>query len=158
MSGEGVTGDWLPLGTLVRLPEFKELHCPRAVAKPCTLTGADLFLAASIGATQNQDDATDIPSDFTGTQLTVPHPVNGVLYLWLRDDPDTVQTLTLPIMPAGPQTAQSQATAAQQAPPAPTVQKTQVTPASDTAGQPGEPSLEPPTAATVPPASKPDPQ
>jgi hypothetical protein len=158
MSGEGVTGDWLPLGTLVRLPEFKELHCPRAVAKPCTLTGVDLFLAASIGATQNQDDATDIPSDFTGTQLTVPHPVNGVLYLWLRDDPDTVQTLTLPIMPAGPQTAQSQATAAQQAPPAPTVQKTQVTPASDTAGQPGEPSLEPPTAATVPPASKPDPQ
>jgi hypothetical protein len=157
MSGDGVTGDWLPLGTLVRLPEFKELHCPRAVAKPCTLTGADLFLASSIGATQNQDDATTIPSDFTGTQLSVPHPVNGVLYLRLRDDPDTLQTLTLPIMPSGPQTAQSAATAAQQAPAAAAVQKTQVTPASATVGQPGEPSLGPPTTATDPPASKPDP-
>jgi len=34
MSTDGVTGDWLPLGTLVRLPEFKELRCPRAVANP----------------------------------------------------------------------------------------------------------------------------
>jgi hypothetical protein len=43
MSAAGVTGDWLPLGTLVRLPDFKELHCPHAVTKPCTLTGTDLF-------------------------------------------------------------------------------------------------------------------
>ena len=33
MSGQGVTGDWLPLGTLVRVPGFKELRCPRAVSK-----------------------------------------------------------------------------------------------------------------------------
>jgi hypothetical protein len=111
VSADGVTGDWLPLGTLVRLPGFKELHCPRAVAKPCTLTGTNLFLAAFIGATPELDNATDVPPDFTGTQLSVPHPASGVLYLKLRDDPETVQTLTLPVMPASP--AGSPATAAQ---------------------------------------------
>ena len=30
LSADGATGDWLPLGTLVRLPGFKELRCPRA--------------------------------------------------------------------------------------------------------------------------------
>ena len=100
MSADGVTGDWLPLGTLVRLPGFKELRCPRAVTKPCTLTGSNLTLATSIGATPEFDNATDVPPDFTGTQLNVAHPANGVLYLRLRDDPATVQTLTLPVTPA----------------------------------------------------------
>jgi hypothetical protein len=97
LSEDGVTGDWLPLGTLVRLPGFKELHCPRALAKPCTLTGSNLFLAASIAATPDFDNAADLPLEFTGTQVSVPHPLNGVLYLKLRDDPETVQTLTLPV-------------------------------------------------------------
>ena len=44
----------------------------------------------------------DVPADFTGTQLMVPHPVNGVLYLKLRDDPETVQTLGLAVQPALP--------------------------------------------------------
>jgi hypothetical protein len=48
VSADGTAGDWLPLGTLVRLPGFKELHCPRVVAKPCALTGSDLFLATSV--------------------------------------------------------------------------------------------------------------
>jgi hypothetical protein len=113
MSADGVTGDWIPLGTLVRIPEFKELKCPHAASKPCTLTGTDLFLAASIGATANQDDATDVPADFTGTQLSVPHPVNGTLYLWLRDDPETMQTLNMAVMPIGP-TSQAAGTTAQQ--------------------------------------------
>jgi hypothetical protein len=100
MSADGVTGDWLPLGTLVRLPGFKELRCPRAVAKPCTLSGTNLFLAASIAATPDFDNATDVPPEFTGTQLSVTHPSGGILYLRLRDDPATVQTLTLPVTPA----------------------------------------------------------
>jgi len=33
--------------------------------------------------------------------LSVPHPVNGVLYLKLRDDLETAQTLTLPVLPIG---------------------------------------------------------
>jgi hypothetical protein len=98
-SADGIPGDWLPLGTLVRLPGFKELRCPRAVAKPCILTGSNLFLATSIAATPEFENTVDVPADFTGTQLTVPHPANGLLYLKLRDDPATVQTLTLPVQP-----------------------------------------------------------
>ena len=97
VSAEGVTGDWLPLGTLVRLPGFKELRCTRSTAKPCTLVGANLFLATAIAATADFENPIEVPPDFTGTQLTVPHPANGVLYFKLRDDPETVQTLTLPI-------------------------------------------------------------
>jgi hypothetical protein len=116
MSASGATGDWLPLGTLVRIPGFRELRCPRAAAKPCTLTGANLFLAASISATPDFYNPTDVPPDFTGTQLAVPHPVNGMLYLKLRDDPATVQTLTLPVTPAS--LADSKTVSAQAQPPA----------------------------------------
>jgi hypothetical protein len=105
ISGDGVPGEWMSLGTLVRLPGFKELHCPRSVSKPCTLGGSNLFLARSIASTPDFDNATDVPADFTGTQLTVPHPVNGVLYLKLRDDPETVQTLALSVQPALPSAA-----------------------------------------------------
>jgi hypothetical protein len=99
LSADGVAGDWMPLGTLVRLPGFKELHCPRHVGKPCVLTGTNLFLVASFSATSNFEKSIDVPPDFTGTQVNVPHPVNGALYLKLRDDAETVQTLTLPVMP-----------------------------------------------------------
>jgi len=135
MSADGVTGDWLPLGTLVRLPGFKELRCPRAVVKPCTLTGTNLILATSIGATPEFDNATDVPPDFTGTQLSVAHPANGVLYLRLRDDPATVQTLTLPVTPA-----------IQPGPPAPAA------PAQPIA-VPAPPAAAPPA---VPPAAQPE--
>jgi hypothetical protein len=130
VTANGLTGDWLQLGTLVRLPGFKELHCPRNPAKACTLTGANLFLAESVGASPDLENATEVPADFTGTQLSVPHPVNSLLYLKLRDDPGTVQTLTLPVLPANPaggagaqagpaQTAPAQTAPAQTAPPAP---------------------------------------
>jgi hypothetical protein len=127
VAANGVAGDWLALGTLVRMPGFKELHCPHAAAKSCTLTGTNLFLAASIADTAEFDNATNVPPDFTGTQLSVPHPADGVLYLKLRDDPATVQTLTLPVTLPAPQAAQPAPSAAspgtppavQEAPPAP---------------------------------------
>ncbi len=136
VSPAGVPGDWLPLGTLVRLPGFQELRCPHSVAKPCTLSGTNLFLAASFAATPEFDNPTDVAPDFTGTQLSVPHPANGVLYLKLRDDPETVQTLTLPVMPLTQpgQTRAAQPEAAQPAavPPVPA----QTTPAASPATQP----------------------
>jgi hypothetical protein len=116
VSSTGVTGDWLPLGTLVRLPGFQELRCPRNAQKPCALSGANLFLIQSVASSPDFNNAMQIPPEFTGTQLTVPHPSGGNLYLRLRDDPATVQTLTLPVIPmpgAAPST-----TAAQTQPPA----------------------------------------
>jgi hypothetical protein len=108
VSADGVTGEWLSLGTLVRLPGFRELRCTHTTARSCTLTGSNLFLVSSIAATPDFDNSTDVPADFTGTQLSVPHPANGVLYLKLRDDPGTVQTLTLPVTAPGAQTVTPQ--------------------------------------------------
>jgi hypothetical protein len=116
LSANGAEGDWLPLGTLVRLPGFKDLRCPRSQAKPCVLTGSNLFLATSIANTPDFANPSDVPPEFTGTQLSVPHPINGVLYLKLRDDPATVQTLTLPVTPL---TGAAPAPQAQAQPPAP---------------------------------------
>ena len=99
LSADGATGDWQPLGTLVRLPGFTALRCPRPPAKPCVLSGTNLFLATSFAATPDFGNPDDVPPQFTGTQLAVPHPVGGVLYVKLRDDPATAQTLTLPVTP-----------------------------------------------------------
>jgi hypothetical protein len=109
-SADGVAGDWLPLGTLVRVPGFKELRCPHAASKPCTLTGTNLFLISSIGSSPDDNDSTDVPGDFTGMQLSVPHPTNGLLYIWLRDDPATAQTLAMAV------TAESKSAAAASVP------------------------------------------
>jgi hypothetical protein len=106
ISAGGATGDWTPLGTLVRVPGFKELRCPRALAKPCVLTGTDLFLATSISDTASFDSSVNVPPEFTGTELVVPHPVKGALYLKLRDDPSNAEMLTLPVtLMAAPEAA-----------------------------------------------------
>src|SRR6185437_984038 len=98
ISADGAAGDWIPLGTLVRLPGFQDLRCPRAQSRPCVLTGSNLFLATSFSATQDFADPTPVPLDFTGTQLEVPHPATGgALYVKLRDDPVTIQTLNMPV-------------------------------------------------------------
>jgi len=97
LAANGIAGDWLPLGTLVRLPGFKDLRCSRAVSRPCALTGANLFLATAFSASQDFSNATEVPPEFSGTQMIVPHPANGVLYIKLRDDPATIHALTLPV-------------------------------------------------------------
>jgi hypothetical protein len=107
VSSDGVAGDWIPLGTLVRVPSFRDLRCPRSQAKACTLAGANLFLAQSISSTQDMANPVDIPGDYTAGQVNVPHPVNGSLYIKLRDDPGTVQTLVLPVIPLGPAGSQA---------------------------------------------------
>lgn len=146
ISPDGATGDWLPLGTLVRLPGFKELRCPRSPAKPCTLTGTNLFLVESLAATPDFAEPTEVPPDFTGVQLTVPHSANGTLYFKLRDDPATVQTLTLPV------TVLSAAEARAVAPTPATVVPV---PASEPAAPPSTPVLDAPALIDSAPAKPP---
>jgi hypothetical protein len=108
VSSDGVTGDWVPVGTLVRMPGFapaNALRCPRNPAKPCLLTGSNLFLITAVAATPDMSNAVDVPSEFSGTSLTVPNPAHtpatggtGTLYVRLRDDPQAVQTLNLPVV------------------------------------------------------------
>jgi hypothetical protein len=152
ISADGAVSEWLPLGTFVRLPGFSQLRCPRAVAKPCMLSGSNLFLATSFAAAPDFGNSANIAPEFTGTQIVVPHPVNGILYLKLRDDPATVQTLTLPVTLISPSAAQ------------PTVLKppTAVSPAGPASDEaPATPSPTPPTQSgpepstpTQPPAPK----
>jgi hypothetical protein len=59
-----------------------------------------MFLAASLSTTPDFENAVDVAPEFTGTQVVIPHPTNGVVYLKLRDDPAIVQTLTMPVTPA----------------------------------------------------------
>ena len=110
VTADGISGDWVPLGTLVRLPGFtagagsKDLRCPRNPAKPCQLSGTNLFLITEVSATPDMANAVEVPAEFTGSSVSIPNIArsgpfggSGTLYLRLRDDPDTVQTLNLPI-------------------------------------------------------------
>jgi len=100
----GVAGDWQPLATLVRLPVLRELKCPASAELACKLSGANLFLVQAVSSDADFKHAVEVPDGFPGYSLPVPHPVNDVLYVKLRDDPTVVSRATL---------------AAQQLPPSP---------------------------------------
>ncbi len=97
----GVSGDWIPLGSLIRFPQLDSLNCFRALARPCTLTGSNLFLISAIGTTPEMANAQQIPPEFTGSELTLADlpRTQGVatVYLHLRDDPQPVQAITLSV-------------------------------------------------------------
>jgi hypothetical protein len=91
----GVSGDWQPLATLVRLPVLRELKCPASAELACKLSGSNLFLVQSVSSDAEFAHAVDVPDGFPGYSLPVPHPVNDVLYVKLRDDPTVVSRATL---------------------------------------------------------------
>ncbi len=98
VSADGVTGDWQPLANLVRLPVLKELRCPESPDKQCTLLGTNLFLIDSVASDAQFTHTTPVPAGFVESTLSVPQS-NGTLYIKLRDDPGTINTLTLPVLP-----------------------------------------------------------
>jgi hypothetical protein len=86
----GVAGDWLPLATLVRLPDLGDIDCAAGPGRPCTLSGSNLFLISALSADPAFDHGLQVPDGFTGEVLDVPHPRAGRLYMKLRDDPSAV--------------------------------------------------------------------
>ncbi len=86
----GVTGDWQPLATLVRLPKLHELVCPATRELACKLSGSDLFLVDSIATDSHFEHPVQVPDGFPGYDLPVPHPKNGQLFVKLRDDPGVI--------------------------------------------------------------------
>lgn len=90
---DGIAGDWLALGTLVRLPRLRQLACPPDPIAACTLSGDDLFLIEALSATPGFEQPIEVPDGFPDTILQVPHPAAGGLYLRLRDDPGPVGRL-----------------------------------------------------------------
>ena len=77
---DGTTGDWLPLVTLVRLPTFKDLHCPADATQPCTVSGSSLYLVDSIATDSAFTTPTTVPEGFIGNTLSLPHPAKTGFY------------------------------------------------------------------------------
>lgn len=103
VTAAGVPGDWQPLANLVRLPELKHVDCPSNPAELCTLTGENLFLIDSIAASPQFAHPTSVPLGFAGNTMKVPRPNGTTLYLKLRDDPSTVDLVSLPVLPVADQ-------------------------------------------------------
>ncbi len=93
----GVNGDWEPLAILVREPSLKELLCPENLSEPCLLKGDNLFLLDAVGADPRFSEAATVPPGFVAASLSVPHPINGILYVRLRDNPSDINTATVPL-------------------------------------------------------------
>ena len=87
---DGVAGEWLTLGTLVRLPKLAKLDCPADPSARCALSGDDLFLIDSLSATPGFEQPIPVPDGYPGTTLEIPRPAAGRFYLRLRDDPAVV--------------------------------------------------------------------
>ena len=116
----GVTGDWQPLATLVRLPAFEDLQCPSTPEQECKLTGSNLFLVDSVSADPEFKHAIQVPAGFPGRALPVPRPRDGQLFLKLRDNPSVINSARLvagqlPAPPEGSTSASSHAHPAAQA-------------------------------------------
>ena len=94
---DDAASDWLPLGTLVRLPLLTALQCPADLSVACTLSGSSLYLIQAIAPTPAFDDPAHVPDGYTGGTLTVPHPASaGTLFLKLRDDPNPINAANIP--------------------------------------------------------------
>jgi hypothetical protein len=92
---KGITGDWQPLGDLVRLPVLKDLMCPSTPELACKLSGSNLFLVDSVSSDPGFTHPMQVPDGFLGSALPVPHPAGGPLYVKLRDAPTVINPATL---------------------------------------------------------------
>jgi hypothetical protein len=99
VAADGTAGDWQPLAHLVRVPHLKEVRCPDDPEKQCTLSGDLFYLIDSIASNRDFKIAAPIPSGFADTTITVPRPFGTILYVKLRDDPTTINTAALPVLP-----------------------------------------------------------
>ncbi|MDR3734375.1 MAG: hypothetical protein P4L10_02440 [Acidobacteriaceae bacterium] len=101
VTASGISSDWQPLAHLIRMPELTDVRCPAKAAAPCTLTGSSLYLIDSISADPAFLAATaaNIPADLTANSVQVPRPSGTLLYLKLRDNPTSIDTIALPVLP-----------------------------------------------------------
>jgi len=87
----------MPLATIVRLPALTDLRCPVNPDLSCLLSGSALYLIDAVATDNNLTLPTNVPEGFVEPSLAIPHPVGTSFYLTLRDDPTSVDTVTMPI-------------------------------------------------------------
>jgi hypothetical protein len=99
VDADGAKGDWQPFAVLVRIPWLNEIRCPDDPDKSCTLRGSNLFLLDSVSADPKFHDPVSVPAGYVNDSLSVPRPNGTLLYIKLRDDPATIDTVVLPVVP-----------------------------------------------------------
>jgi hypothetical protein len=99
VSADGTKGDWVPLANLVRLPTLTEIRCPESSDQQCRLIGSNLFLIDSVASDAQFTHVSPVPDGFMESTMNVPRPQETGLYIKLRDDPGTVNTVVLPVLP-----------------------------------------------------------
>jgi hypothetical protein len=99
VEADGAKGDWQPLAVVVRVPTLKEIRCPDAIEKPCSLVGANLFLLDSVASDAQFKNFISVPAGYVNDSVSVPRPYGTLLYVKLRDDPATIATVALPVLP-----------------------------------------------------------
>jgi hypothetical protein len=97
VSGDGTNGDWQSLVNLVRVPLLTGVRCPSDPEKQCTLSGDKLFLLDSVSAEADFANPVKVPEGFVEDALAIPPPKGNTLYIKLRDDPQTIDTVALPL-------------------------------------------------------------
>ncbi len=102
VTSDGINGDWQPLVNLVRVPAFTGIRCVSAPEKQCILYRDKLFLLDSVSTDADFASSVDVPEGFVEDTLAIPGPQAKTLYIKLRDDPDTVDTMTLPMLSTQP--------------------------------------------------------
>jgi hypothetical protein len=102
VTADGSEGDWQPLVDLVRIPMLKEVRCESAPEKQCTLSGDKLFLLDSVSTDADFANPVTVPQGFAQDVLAIPPPTGKTLYIKLRDHPDAIATVTLPMQTAQP--------------------------------------------------------
>ena len=95
----GVAGEWQLLANLVRVPTFKDVRCPDAPDRQCTLSGTNLFLLDSVASNSQFNRSIAVPAGASGPTMSVPRPNGTLLYFKLRDDVDAVNSVALPVLP-----------------------------------------------------------
>ncbi len=93
---DGTMGDWVPVATLVRLPNLQSYTCPADPTQGCMLTGSGLFLLDSIAADAQFSKPVAVPDGFAAGSIEVPRATGGKLFVKLRDDTAVVNTVNVP--------------------------------------------------------------
>jgi len=74
------------------------IRCAAASEKQCIVNGDKLFLLDSVSTDADFTNSVTVPVGFVEDALAIPPTKAKTLYLKLRDDPGTVDTLTLPML------------------------------------------------------------
>jgi hypothetical protein len=99
VGADNAKGDWQPLVNVVRLPVLKEIRCPDGPDQQCKLSGTNLFLIDSVASNEKFTNTAPVAAGYAGSTLSVPRPNGTLLYIKLRDDPATVSSVVLPVLP-----------------------------------------------------------